>query len=77
MNKSERAALTALLDNVGLGFTKCLAECKLLRAYLQRTQPKVTYKTKSEPMVVTLSVATRAQAPKPMKAPAKKAKAKR
>ena len=41
MNKAERAALTALLDNVGLGFTKCLAECKLLRAYLQRTQPKV------------------------------------
>jgi len=40
MNKAERAALTALLDNVGLGFTKCLAECKLLRAYLQRTQPK-------------------------------------
>ena len=40
MNKSERAALTVLLDNVGLGFTKCLAECKLLRAYLQRTQPK-------------------------------------
>ena len=41
MNKAERAALTALLDNVGLGFTKCLPECKLLRAYLQRTQPKV------------------------------------
>jgi len=41
MNKAERAALTALLDNVGLGFTKCLVECKLLRAYLQRTQPKV------------------------------------
>ena len=41
MRKDERAALTALLDNVGLGFTKCLAECKLLRAYLQRTQPKV------------------------------------
>lgn len=39
MNKAERAALAALLDNVGLGFTKCLAECKLLRAYLQRTQP--------------------------------------
>jgi len=37
MNKSERAALAVLLDNVGLGFTKCLAECKLLRAYLQRT----------------------------------------
>jgi len=40
MNKAERAALTALLDNVGLGFTKCLAECKLLQAYLQRTQPR-------------------------------------
>jgi len=37
MRKEERAALAALLDNVGLGFTKCLAECKLLRAYLQRT----------------------------------------
>ena len=35
MNKAERAALTALLDNVGLGFTKCLAECKMLRAYLK------------------------------------------
>ena len=42
MNKAERAALTALLDNVGLGFTKCLAECKLLRAYLQRKQPRLT-----------------------------------
>ncbi len=42
MRKDERAALTALLDNVGLGFTKCLAECKLLRAYLQRTQPRLT-----------------------------------
>ena len=41
MNKAELAALTALLDNVGLGFTKCQAETKLLRAYLQRTQPKV------------------------------------
>ena len=41
MRKDERAALTALLDNVGLGFTKCLAECKLLRAYLRRTQQKV------------------------------------
>lgn len=37
MRKDERAALTSLLDNVGLGFTRCLAECKLLRAYLQRT----------------------------------------
>lgn len=42
MRKVERAALTALLDNVGLGFTKCLAECKLLRAYLQRTQEPAT-----------------------------------
>jgi hypothetical protein len=41
MNKAERAALAALLDNVGLGFTKCLAECKLLREFLRRTQPKV------------------------------------
>ena len=41
MNKAERAALTALLDNVGLGYTKLQVECKLLRAYLQRTQPKV------------------------------------
>ena len=41
MNKAERAALTALLDNVGLGYTKHQAETKLLRAYLQRTQPKV------------------------------------
>ena len=41
MNKAERAALTALLDNVGLGFTKCLPECRLLREFLQRTQPKV------------------------------------
>ncbi len=38
MRKDERAALTALLDNVGLGFTKCLAECTLLRAYLRRTR---------------------------------------
>ena len=38
MNKSERAALTALLDNVGLGFTKCLAECKMLREFLKRTR---------------------------------------
>jgi len=37
MRKDERAALTALLDNVGLGFTKCLAECKLLREFLRRT----------------------------------------
>ena len=41
MRKAERAALTALLDNVGLGFTKCLPECRLLREFLQRTQPKV------------------------------------
>ena len=77
MNNAERAALAALLDNVGLGFTKCLAECKLLRAYLQRTQPNVTYKAKSAPVVITLSLATCAQAPVTTKAPAKKAKAKR
>jgi len=38
MNKSERAALTALLDNVGLGYTKHQAETKLLREFLQRTR---------------------------------------
>ena len=53
MNKAERAALTALLDNVGLGFTKCLAECKLLRAYLQRTQPRLAVKAASTPVVIT------------------------
>lgn len=77
MNKAERAALTALLDNVGLGFTKCLAECKMLRAYLQRTQPRLTVKAASTPVVITLSLATYAQSPKTPKAPAKKAKAKR
>jgi len=41
MNKAERAALATLLDSVGLGYTKHQAETKLLRAYLQRTQPKV------------------------------------
>lgn len=41
MNKAERAALTALLDNVGLGYTKHQTETKLLRAYLRRTQQKV------------------------------------
>ena len=41
MNKAERAALTALLDNVGLGYTKLQVECKLLREFLKRTQPKV------------------------------------
>ena len=41
MRKDERAALTALLDNVGLGYTKHQAEAKLLRKFLQRTQPKV------------------------------------
>ena len=40
MNKAERAALATLLDSVGLGYTKHQAETKLLRAYLQRTQPK-------------------------------------
>ena len=77
MNKAERAALTALLDNVGLGFTKCLAECKMLREFLRRTEKRVTYKAKREPVVITLSLATCAQAPKTAKAPAKKAKAKR
>ena len=38
MNKAERAALTALLDNVGLGYTKHQAETKLLREFLQRTR---------------------------------------
>jgi len=41
MRKDERAALATLLDSVGLGYTKHQAETKLLRAYLQRTQPKV------------------------------------
>lgn len=45
MNKSERAALAVLLDNVGLGFTKCLAETKLLREFLRRTQPKAKAST--------------------------------
>jgi uncharacterized protein YkvS len=36
MNKAERAALATLLDSVGLGFTKCLAETKLLRSYLKK-----------------------------------------
>ena len=52
MRKDERAALTALLDNVGLGFTKCLPECKLLRAYLQRTQPRLAMKAASTPVVI-------------------------
>ncbi len=77
MNKAERAALAALLDNVGLGFTKCLAETKLLREFLRRTQPRVTYKAKSAPVVITLSLGTCAQVPKTPKAPAKKAKEKR
>lgn len=53
MNKAERAALATLLDSVGLGFTKCLAECKLLRAYLQRTQPRLAVKAASTPVVIT------------------------
>jgi len=77
MNKAERAALATLLDSVGLGYTKHQAETKLLREFLQRTQPKVTYKTKSEPVIITLSLATCAQAPVTTKAPAKKAKVKR
>ena len=77
MRKDERAALATLLDSVGLGYTKHQAETKLLRAYLQRTQPNVTYKAKSAPVVITLSLATCAQAPVTTKAPAKKAKAKR
>ena len=77
MRKDERAALTALLDNVGLGYTKHQAETKLLRAYLQRTQPRLAVKAASAPVVITLSLATCAQAPVTTKAPAKKAKAKR
>ena len=77
MRKDERAALTALLDNVGLGYTKHQAETKLLRAYLRRTQPRLTVKAASTPVVITLSLATCAQAPVTTKAPAKKAKAKR
>ena len=69
MRKDERAALATLLDSVGLGYTKHQAETKLLRAYLQRTQPKVTYKVKSEPVVITLSLGTCAQAPAPAKEP--------
>ena len=72
MNKDERAALTALLDNVGLGYTKHQAETKLLRAYLQRTQPKVAHKAKMKPVVITVSLATCAQAPVPIKAPVAK-----
>jgi len=77
MRKDERAALATLLDSVGLGYTKHQAETKLLRAYLRRTEKRVTYKAKREPVVITLSLATCAQAPKTAKAPAKKAKAKR
>lgn len=40
MNKSEREALALVLDDVGKGFTKYQAECKLLREFLRRTQPK-------------------------------------
>ena len=47
MNKAERAALTALLDNVGLGYTKHQAETKLLREFLKRTQPKVKVPAKN------------------------------
>jgi len=64
MNKAERAALTALLDNVGLGFTKCLAETKLLREFLRRTQPRLT-----------VNFCTYAE--KPQKTPVRKAKAMR
>ncbi len=69
MNKAELAALTALLDSVGLGYTKHQAETKLLRAYLQRTQQTVTYKAKSEPVVITLGLAACAQAPAPAREP--------
>ena len=64
MNKAERAALATLLDSVGLGYTKHQAETKLLRAYLQRTQPRLTihFCTDAEKAAV---------------APAKKVKAKR
>jgi len=45
MRKDERAALATLLDSVGLGYTKHQAETKLLREFLQRTQPR----TRQEP----------------------------
>ena len=76
MNKAERAALATLLDSVGLGYTKHQAETKLLREFLQRTQPRLAVKAASAPVVITLSLATCAQAPVTTKAPAKKAKAK-
>ena len=41
MRKDERAALALVLDDVGKGFSKYQTQCKLLRAYLRRTQPKV------------------------------------
>ena len=41
MNKAERAALTALLDDVAKGYTTKQAECHTLRHFLQRTQPKI------------------------------------
>ena len=40
MNKSERAALATLLDDVAKGCTTKQTECHMLRAYLQRTQPR-------------------------------------
>ncbi len=39
MNKAERAALTALLDNVGLGYTKHQAETKLLPPTIPSPRP--------------------------------------
>ena len=53
MNKAERAALAVLLDNVGLGYTKHQAETKLLREFLQRTQPQLAVKAASTPIVTT------------------------
>ena len=77
MGREERAALATLLDDVAKGYTTKQTECHMLRAYLQRTQPRLAVKAKSEPVVITLSLATCAQAPVITKAPDKKAKAKR
>ena len=85
MNKAERAALTALLDNVGLGYTKHQAECKLLRAYLQRTQPRPAEALDpgielGPPVIGGIKnphADMGAPSPRTRKAPAKKAKVKR
>jgi len=77
MTPDQRAALERLLEYVGRGFCAVQADCRMLREFLRRTEKRVTYKAKREPVVITLSLATCAQAPKTAKAPAKKAKAKR